>query len=250
MGTDSHCCHYGVLNAFSTGIGASEEAVVLASDKCWFKVPETIRVEFTGELKPDVTSKDLVLEMIRLLTQSGAIYQCLEFGGDALNALSIDDRSAICNMAVEAGAKGAVMPYDQALDRWLAERGMERGGGVAPDEDARYARRLTIDVSAVTPLVAAPPDIDQVMPVESIGRQKVHEVVIGGCTNGRYSDFARAAAILRGKKIASGVRLVIAPASREIAEKMLETGVYRDLLYAGATILPPCCGPCTGITGG
>lgn len=250
VGTDSHCCHYGVLNAFSTGIGASEEAIVLASDKCWFKVPETIRVEFTGSLNPGVTSKDLVLVMIRKLTQAGAIYQCLEFGGDTIESLSIDDRAAICNMAVEAGAKGAIMPYDRVLEQWLESRGMETGGGVAPDEDVRYARRLVIDVNSITPVVAVPPDIDQVVPVDSIGKQKVHEVVIGGCTNGRYTDFAQAAAILKGRKIAPGVRLVIAPASREIAGKMLETGVYSDLLYAGATILPPCCGPCTGITGG
>lgn len=188
--------------------------------------------------------------MIRKLTQAGAIYQCLEFGGDTIESLSIDDRAAICNMAVEAGAKGAIMPYDRVLEQWLESRGMETGGGVAPDEDARYARRLVIDVNSITPVVAVPPDIDQVVPVDSIGKQKVHEVVIGGCTNGRYTDFAQAAAILKGRKIAPGVRLVIAPASREIAGKMLETGVYSDLLYAGATILPPCCGPCTGITGG
>lgn len=250
VGTDSHCCHYGVLNAFSTGIGASEEAVVLAGDKCWFKVPETIRVEFTGALNPMVTSKDLILVLIQELTQAGAIYQCLEFGGDTLKELSVDDRAVICNMAVEAGAKGAIMPYDEVLEQWLADRGMECNGGVAPDADACYARHMVIDVSAIAPMVAIPPDIDQVVPVDSIGKQKVHEVVIGGCTNGRYTDFAQAADILRGRKIAPGVRLVIAPASREIAGKMLETGVYRDLLMAGATILPPCCGPCTGITGG
>jgi len=162
----------------------------------------------------------------------------------------VDDRTAICNMAVEAGAKGAIMPYDAVLEQWLAGRGMECTGGVAPDEDACYARHIVIDVSGIRPVVAVPPNIDQVVPVDSIGKQKVHEVVIGGCTNGRYTDFAQAAAILKGKKIAPGVRLIIAPASREIAGKMLETGVYGDLLMAGATILPPCCGPCTGITGG
>lgn len=250
VGTDSHCCHYGVLNAFSTGIGAAEEAVVLASDKCWFKVPETIRVEFNGKMPPRVTSKDLVLEMVRRLTQGGAIYRCLEFGGDTLETLSIDERAAICNMAVEAGAKGAIMPCDSVLESWMHERGWDHWNGVFPDEDAEYYKKVVIDVSLLEPLVAIPPDIDQVVPVAALEEQKVNEVVIGGCTNGRYTDFLQAASVLRGKKVASGVRLVIAPASREIARKMLDTGVYGDLLDAGAIILPPCCGPCTGITGG
>lgn len=250
VGTDSHCCHYGVLNAFSAGIGAAEEAVVLASNKCWFKVPETIRVEFTGKMPDKVTSKDLVLVMVRELTQGGAIYQCLEFGGDTLAELSIDDRSAICNMAVEAGAKGGIMPWDDVLKQWISGRGWEMPEGVAPDPDAVYARKLVIDVSGLEPVVAVPPDIDHVVPVSSVKNQKVHEVVIGGCTNGRYTDFAQAAAILKGKKVPQRIRLVIAPGSREIAERMLDTGVYADLLNAGAIILPPCCGPCTAITGG
>jgi 3-isopropylmalate dehydratase large subunit len=255
VGTDSHCCHYGVVNCFSTGIGATEEAVVLASDMCWFRVPGTIRVEFHGKPKPQVTSKDMILTLVDMLTQDGAIYQTLEFGGDTLDDIGIDDRAVICNMAVEAGAKGAIMPCDRVLRQWLREQtasgtdcpSME---GIVPDADAVYTRRVDIDAAGITPCVAVPPDIDHVVPVDSLGKQDVHIVVIGGCTNGRYSDFVQAAAILRGKKIAKGLRLVIAPASRGIVRKMLDTGVYEDLFSAGATILPPGCGPCSGITGG
>ncbi|MDO5407884.1 MAG: aconitase/3-isopropylmalate dehydratase large subunit family protein [Eubacteriales bacterium] len=250
VGTDSHCCHYGVLNAFSTGIGAAEEAVVLASDKCWFKVPETIRVEFIGKMPKNLTGKDLALVMVKELTQGGAIYQCLEFGGDTIADLEIDERAAICNMAVESGAKGAIMPCDQVLKDWMKERGWSETDGVSPDSDAQYARVLKINVSALTPVVAVPPDIDNVVPVSSMEKIAVNEVVIGGCTNGRYIDFFQAAQILKGKRIVPSVRLVLAPASTEIAKKMLDTGVYEILLDAGATILPPCCGPCSGITGG
>ncbi len=250
VGTDSHCCHYGVLNAFGVGIDAVDEAVVLACDRCWFKVPETILVKFTGKPGRHVTSKDLALVMIRELTQSGAIYQCLEFCGDTLGHLSMDGRSVICNMAIEAGAKGAVMPFDDTLRGWLEARGITGYTPVSPDSNANYVRTLEIDVSAVEPVVAVPPEIDHVVPVRQVCGQTVNEVFIGGCTNGRMEDFEQAAAVLKGKKVTPSVRLFAAPASREIALRMEQTGIYKILLEAGANILPPGCGPCTGLHGG
>lgn len=250
VGTDSHCCHYGVLNAFSTGIGAAEAAIILATDRCWFKVPETIRVRFNGKPRCNVTAKDMALVMIRELTQAGATYQCLEFEGEALQYLTIDGRAVICNMGIEAGSKGAIMPCDDILVEWLKKHNINDYIPVASDADAVYSRTVEIDVSAIEPMVAVPPDIDHVVPARELSDQKVNQVVIGGCTNGRFEDFKLAGEILQGKAIHPNIRLIIAPASRKIAERMLDEGVYDILLKAGGNILPPGCGPCTGLHGG
>lgn len=250
LGTDSHCCHYGVLNAFSAGVSAAEETVILADDHCWLRVPESIYIEFTGKPAPGITGKDMALAMVQELTQSGAVYQCLEFGGDALGYLSIDGRAAICNMGAEVGAKGAIMPCDSILEQWLSNRGIGDYFPVAKDGDARYSRVITIDTSDMKPLVALPPEIDNIMPVDLLGRVAVNQVVVGGCTNGRLEDFAQVAEILEGRQIHDGVRFVAAPASREIALEMERTGIYRTLNAAGVMVLPPGCGPCAGLQGG
>ena len=250
LGTDSHCCHYGVLNAFSAGVSVAEEAVILAGDRCWLRIPESIRVTFAGRPASNVTGKDLALAMVRELTQSGAIYQCLEFDGEALRYLSIDGRTAICNMGIEAGAKGAIMPYDDILRQWLEQRGISGYTPAAPDASARYTREITIDASSIRPLVALPPDIDHVVCVDNLERISVNQVVVGGCTNGRLEDFAQVAAILEGRQIHPDVRFVAAPASREIVIEMERQGIYRTLLEAGVMVLPPGCGPCTGLHGG
>lgn len=252
VGTDSHCAHYGALNCFSTGVGASEEAVILASDQTWFRVPETVRVEFCGTPDPLVTAKDLALEMIRRLGETGALYRCLEFGGDALKYLSVEERSVICNLAIEVGAKGAIMPFDGVLEDWMKQEGMETAGleGVSPDEEAVYFSRIEINVSELEPLVAIPPLMSNVERVSELERIALNQVVIGSCTNGNYEDFEAAARILKGKKIDKGVRLLIVPALASTIDRMVRTGIYQILLEAGATVLPASCGPCAGLHGG
>jgi 3-isopropylmalate/(R)-2-methylmalate dehydratase large subunit len=250
VGTDSHCSHYGALNCFSTGIGASEQAIILASDQCWFRVPKTIRVNFHGVPKPHVTTKDLSLAMIDKLTASGAIYHCLEFGGDTLHYFSVEGRSVICNMAIEVGAKGAIMPCDETLLSWFRERGIVEIQGIEADAGAVYEKIVDIDVSSLKPLVAVPPEIDRILPVEQMEEVHLNQVVIGSCTNGNYEDFVVAASILQGKRIHEGIRLLIVPALASTAEVMEREGIYRILLHAGAVILPPSCGPCAGLHGG
>lgn len=250
LGTDSHCCHYGVLNAFSAGISVAEEAVILAGDQCWLRIPESIRVTFTGKPADNVTGKDLALFMVRELTQSGAIYQCLEFDGEALRHFSIDGRAAICNTGIEVGAKGAIMPCDNTTQQWLEERGIKDYTPAAPDSSARYAREIIIDVSSIKPLVALPPEIDNVVCVDSLERIAVNQVVVGGCSNGRLEDFVMVAEILKDRKIHQSVRFVAAPGSQKIALEMERMGVYRILLEAGVMVLSPGCGPCTGLHGG
>lgn len=250
VGTDSHATTYGALNALGTSVGAAEAAVILASNKCWFRVPKTIRILFVGKPSANIFSKDLALAMIAELTQSGAVYHCLEFGGEALSHFSVDSRAVISNMAIETGAKGAIMPYDQILDEWFALRGITGIQGVESDPDAVFEKNLIIDVSRITPQVAVSPEIDNVRPVSELAGLPVQQVVIGSCTNGRYEDFKVAATILKGKKIHKDVRLLVLPASREIVEKMMESGVYDTLLKSGAMIFPPGCGPCAGIHGG
>ncbi len=250
IGTDSHSCTYGALNAFATGVGAAEVAVSLACDRSWFRVPETVRVNFTGKPAPKVTSKDLALYLLSELTQSGAIYQCLEFGGDAISYLSVDARAVICNMAVEVGAKCAIMPCDEVLTEWFSKKGITDIKGVGPDPDARYAKVIDIDTSKLKPAVAIPPEIDHMKPADELHDITVNEVFIGSCTNGRLEDFQVAAEILKGKTIHPNVRLIIGPASRSIVEEMLSTGIYETLAKSGATFLMPGCGPCAGLHGG
>lgn len=247
LGTDSHSCMYGALNAFSTGVGAAEAAVILASGQCWFRIPETIRIEFTGKLPEKVTGKDIILEIIRILGEAGANYKCLEFGGSAMDQLSFDTRTTISNMAIECGAKGAIMPFDEITEQWMKEHDICGGEPVSPDPDAEYCRRIEINLSDLKPLVAVSPDIANVVPAETLESIRVNQVVIGSCTNGRYEDFAAAAEILKGKKLAAGVRLIAIPASLEVQGKMMETGVYQTLLKAGASLFPPNCGPCAGL---
>lgn len=247
LGTDSHSCMYGALNAFSTGVGAAEAAVILASGQCWFRIPETIRVEFTGTLPEKVTGKDIILEIIRILGEAGANYRCLEFGGSAMAQLSFDTRTTISNMAIECGAKGAIMPFDDVTKQWLDAHGISGYEPVEADAGAVYCRRLDINLSELKPAVAAPPGIDNVVPADTLHDIKVDQVVIGSCTNGRYEDFALAADVLRGRRIAPGVRLLAIPASLEVQQKIIETGVYAELAAAGASLFPPTCGSCAGL---
>jgi 3-isopropylmalate dehydratase large subunit len=250
IGTDSHACTYGALNAFGAGVGAAEVAVALLCDRSWVRVPETIRINFTGKPAPKVTAKDLSLYMIARLGQSGAIYQSLEFGGDAIRYLSVDARAVICNMSVEAGAKCAIMPCDDILTDWFAKRGITNIKGIAADSDAVYSRVIEIDTSKLVPVVAVPPAIDNLAPADSLHDRVGNEVFIGSCTNGRLEDFAVAEKILRGKTIHPNVRLILGPSSRIIVEEMLRTGIYESLVKSGGTFNMPGCGPCGALHGG
>lgn len=250
VGTDSHSCTYGVLNLFSTGVGAAEAAVVFASDQCWFKIPQTIRVDFVGRRPEKVLGKDVALELIRILGEAGAAYQCVEFGGEAVSELSFDSRATICNMMIESGAKGAIMPCDEITRRWLEAHGVSGASGVEPDAGAQYSRRIEIDLSKLRPLAAVPPHIDHAAAAGELNHVKVDQVVIGSCTNGRYEDIALAAEILRGRKVHDGVRLLVFPASQEVERALAADGLLEALSAAGAAVFPPSCGPCAGIHNG
>ncbi len=247
VGTDSHSCTYGVLNAFSTGVGAAEAAVIFACDQCWFKVPQTIRVELTGTLPEGVLGKDIALKLLQILGEAGAAYQCVEFGGEGIGQISFESRVTLCNMMIEAGAKGAIMPCDEVTHRWMAQHGMADAAGVEPDAGAQYARRIVLDLSGMRPLVAVPPCIDHAVEARELAHVKVDQVVIGSCTNGRYEDIALAARILEGRHVADGVRLLVFPASQQVEAALKAQGLLDVLAGAGASVFPPNCGPCAGI---
>jgi 3-isopropylmalate/(R)-2-methylmalate dehydratase large subunit len=249
-GTDSHSVTYGALNAIGLPIGAADAAVMLASKSCWLKVPETVQVNLSGRIQPFVSAKDIALQLIGLLTEQGAIYRCIEFGGETLKDISVDGRLVLCNMTAEAGAKTATMPGDQVLAQWLHDKGINKFSFVEPDANAHYRQIINMNVSKISPKVSCHPNIDNVVNVCDLTDKKIDQVIIGGCTNGRMEDFREVAAILQGSKIQPGVRLIVVPASRSILEQLIETGILDILVKAGAMIYPPGCGPCAGLHGG
>jgi 3-isopropylmalate/(R)-2-methylmalate dehydratase large subunit len=248
--TDSHACSYGASNALGVSVGATEAAVILASGACWFKVPETVAVELTGNLRHGVTSKDVSLEILSVLKEEGGAYKSLEFRGDGLSSLSVESRMVICNMASEVGVKDAIFPCDGVLRSWLGEKGVHDAAGFSPDNDAFYSKTVKIDLDSLTPKAARSPSIDDVVDVEEMAGIPINQVIIGSCTNGRYEDFALAAEFLRGKRISDSVKMILTPASRAVLDRMSKDGTFSVFLDAGAMILPPCCGPCTGLHGG
>ncbi|MFZ5943242.1 MAG: aconitase/3-isopropylmalate dehydratase large subunit family protein [Bacillota bacterium] len=251
VGTDSHSCTYGALNALGTGVGSTEAAGILAYSKIWFRVPETIRINWSGSLPPGVTAKDVALRTVEQIGLRQAIYRTLEFSGNLIPQLSIDERLTICNMGIEAGAKAALMPPDSLLDTWLAKRPRIRNYEPAvADKGAEYFKEYELDADQLEPLVAYPPMVNQVVPVRQLQGKKVDQVVLGSCTNGRSSDFREAAKFLAGKKVAKGVRLVLLPASKTVLEELLADGTMEALVRAGGMIITPGCGPCGGYHGG
>lgn len=239
MGADSHTPTYGALNAFACGVGSTDLAAVMLTGKIWLKVPQTIKVVCNGKLQNGVSGKDLVLEVVKQLTISGATYQAVEYHGEAVEALSLSQRMTICNMVAEMGAKtglvspkGLKLPYDFTP--------------IDSDEDAVYSRIITIDASAIQPRIAVPNSPDDVHDVRKYAGTKINYAFIGTCTNGRLDDLQEAAAVLKGKQIAKGVRMVIAPASRQVLIDALSDGTIQTLIEAGATIINSGCGPCVG----
>ncbi len=247
VGSDSHTCSYGAVNAFATGIDRTEAAALLLTGETWLKVPPTIAIVLSGELPPAVTAKDLILTVIGRLGADGAAYRAVEFSG-AVAALSVPDRITVANMGIEMGAKIAVFPVDAATRAYLAATppAPAADGALWSDPDARFESRHEVDLAALVPVVARPGRVDDVVAVGEAAGTRVDQVLLGTCTNGRLPDLHAAAALLTGRRIAPGVRLLVLPASRRIYEAAARDGTLADLAAAGATVLPPGCGPCLG----
>lgn len=241
VGVDSHTVTYGALGAFSTGIGSTDMACALHTGQIWFKVPQSVKVIFDGKPAADVSAKDIALWLTGHFGVNGLTYSSVEFEGSCFENIDIAGRLTICNMIVEMGAKNAFIPVDQKTIDYC-------GGGepVTADADAEYVEVYHIDVSQIRPVVAAPYLPSNVVKVEEMGKVYVDQVLIGGCTNGRYEDFLEAHRILRGRKAAENVRLIIVPGSQDVMKKLTLSGLLSDFLDAGAVISPPTCGACAG----
>ncbi|HSQ22617.1 MAG TPA: 3-isopropylmalate dehydratase large subunit [Coriobacteriia bacterium] len=250
VGCDSHTCTYGAVNVFSTGVGSTDGAAAMASGKLWFKVPDTMKVTYTGELQPGVFSKDLILALAGQIGVDGATYMALELGGPVIEALSVDARMTISNMAIEVGAKAGLMRADEKTLEWYEGRGERTPAPVDPDADAVYAEELTLDASVIGPQIAKPHAVDNVSPIEEVAGTPIAQGYIGTCTNGRLEDLKIAADILRGRTVHPDVRLIVAPASKQILLDAMEAGYIRDLVEAGAVLVTPGCGPCVGTHNG
>ena len=246
VGADSHTCTHGAFGAFATGIGSTDMGGVLATGRIWLRVPETIRVLVEGELPPQVSPKDVILHVVGLLGAEGANYKALEFQGEAVREMSVGGRMTLCNMTIEMGAKAGIVEGDEKTTAYLEERGAGPLENVRSDPDADYLHTLEVDASQLEPQVACPSSVDNVKPVGEVEGRPIDQVFIGSCTNGRLEDLESAARILRGRRIHRGVRLLVAPASRRIYVEALRRGVLGILLEAGASLLPPGCGPCFG----
>ena len=257
IGADSHTCTYGAINVFSTGIGSTDLAAGWAAGKLWFKVPETIKVIYNGDLPKGAYSKDLILKLIGDIGADGATYLALEIYGNVIDQLSVDARFTMSNMAIECGAKAGLMPADKKVLDWVSKhlpagrQGSKRKPNpVEADKDAVYAKTIEIDVSKLEPQIAKPHAVDNVVPVSRIGNVPIQQGFIGTCTNGRLEDFQIAAKILKGKKVHSDCRLILAPASKDILLDLIKDGTYQTLLEAGAVAVTPGCGPCVGTHNG
>lgn len=249
IGADSHTCTYGALGCVSTGVGSTDMAAAMLTGKLWFRVPEAVKIVLTGSLKRFVTGKDVILTLIGMLGVDGATYKSLEFFGN-VSALSVDDRLTIANMAVECGAKNAFFPVDEAAAEYLRSRGAEYDAGdvVIPDADAEYGRTIELDLSSVMPAVAFPhlPSNVKFFGKDVPEGLKIDQVVIGSCTNGRLSDMRAAASVMRGRKVADGVRCIVIPATMEVYKKCIDEGLTSIFIDSGAAVSTPTCGPCLG----
>ena len=246
IGADSHTCTYGALGAFSTGVGSTDMAAGMASGRGWFKVPGAIEVTLTGQLAPHVGGKDVILHLIGLIGVDGALYKSLEFTGVGVASLSMDDRLCIANMAVEAGAKNGIFPVDEVTISYLEGRYKGEIEAFTADPDARYSRQITIDLNALVPTVACPHLPSNTRPASELSHIQIDQVVIGSCTNGRLSDLQAAAAIVKGKHIAKGVRCIVIPGSRQVYMDALREGLIETFMGFGTVVSTPTCGPCLG----
>jgi 3-isopropylmalate/(R)-2-methylmalate dehydratase large subunit len=246
IGADSHTCTYGALGAFSTGVGSTDLAAVMATGMAWLKVPETIRVEYKGKLRPWVGGKDLILFTLGLIGVEGANYKSLEFCGETIRNLPMDHRLTMANMAVEGGAKSGIVEPDDITVNYVSSTSQREPLMLKSDEGAGYERALAIRTDEIDPQVAFPHSPDNVRPLPDVGTVLLDQVFIGSCTNGRLDDLRVAAAVLKGKRAARGIRLIVLPGSQRVYKKAIQEGVVETLLDAGAVIGPPSCGPCLG----
>ncbi len=246
IGADSHTCTYGALGAFSTGVGSTDMAAGMATGLSWFKVPAAIKVTLKGELAPYVSGKDVVLHLIGLIGVDGALYKSLEFTGEGVAELTMDDRFTIANMAIEAGAKNGIFPVDDQTREYLNGRVDRLWEGVEPDTDAIYDQEVVIDLAALRPTVSLPHLPSNTKTVDEVAGLSIQQVVIGSCTNGRIKDLAEAAAILKGKKVADGVRCIVIPATQKIYLEAMKAGYVETFINAGCAVSTPTCGPCLG----
>ncbi len=247
IGADSHTCTYGALGAFSTGVGSTDMAAGMATGKCWFKVPGAIRFVLEGTLAPNVSGKDVILHIIGMIGVDGALYRSMEFVGDGVASLSMDDRLTICNMAIEAGAKNGIFEVDDVTRAYVKGRVQHEYREYRADVDAIYEQTYTIDLSTIKPTVAFPHLPENTKTVDEITEPiAIDQVVIGSCTNGRISDMEAAARILKGKHIAKGVRCIIIPATQSIYKECIRRGYMDIFIDAGCVVSTPTCGPCLG----
>ena len=246
IGADSHTCTYGAVGAFSTGVGSTDLAAGIATGECWFKVPSAIRFVLKGQLRPNVSGKDVILSIIGQIGVDGALYKSMEFTGPGVASLTMDDRLCICNMAIEAGAKNGIFPVDEVTTEYLTGRSQREWTVYAADEDAEYEQTIEIDLSALVPTVSYPHLPENTHPA-SVGKDiAIDQVVIGSCTNGRLSDMEAAYNILKGKHIAKGVRGIIIPATMAIYKECIRRGWTEAFIDAGCIVSTPTCGPCLG----
>ncbi len=246
IGADSHTCTYGALGAFSTGVGSTDMACGMAVGKLWFKVPGAIRFTLTGKPGPWVSGKDVILTIIGQIGVDGALYKSMEFAGDGLEYLTVEDRLCMANMAIEAGGKNAIFPVDEQTRAYLAGRYQKPYEAVEPDADAVYDAEYIIDLSSIQPVVALPHLPENVKPAREAGDRAIDQVIIGSCTNGRIEDMRAAAAIFKGRHVRKGVRCIIIPATQAVYRQSMDEGLFTVFLDAGCAISTPTCGPCLG----
>lgn len=246
IGADSHTCTYGALGAFSTGVGSTDMAAGMITGKAWFKVPSAIKVVLTGEKSKYVSGKDVILHLIGKIGVDGALYKSLEFCGDGVKNLSMDDRFCICNMAIECGAKNGIFPVDDTTLEYVKERSLRDYTVYEADDGAQYDEVININLSELRPTVAFPHLPENTKTIDEVGEIKIDQVVIGSCTNGRMEDMRTAAEILKGKKAAGNVRVIIIPATQNIYLDCIREGLTEIFVEAGCVVSTPTCGPCLG----
>ena len=247
IGADSHTCTYGALGAFSTGVGSTDMAAGMATGKAWFKVPGAIKFELSGSLPEWVSGKDLILHIIGMIGVDGALYKSMEFTGEGVKSLSMDDRFTIANMAIEAGAKNGIFPVDELAVAYMNEHSTKKYTVYEADEDAVYDVVYKIDLNELRPTIAFPHLPENTKTIDEITEDvKIDQVVIGSCTNGRIDDLRCAAKVLKGRKVANGIRCIVIPATQAIYLQAMEEGLLKTFIEAGAVVSTPTCGPCLG----
>ena len=246
IGADSHTCTYGALGAFSTGVGSTDMAAGMATGKAWFKVPSAIKFNIVGKPAKWISGKDVILHIIGMIGVDGALYKSMEFVGEGIRYLTMDDRFTIANMAIEAGGKKGIFPVDELTREYMKEHSKRPFAEYEADEDAVYDEEYTIDLSTLKSTVSFPHLPDNTRTIDEVGDVKIDQVVIGSCTNGRMDDLRIAASILEGKKVADGLRVIVIPATQKIYLQAMEEGLIKTFIEAGAIVSTPTCGPCLG----